>query len=120
MAPRTVRAELLPKVLGVLVSNHLLILLGAAVLVVARQRADGEWAAVGVTLLVVGIGIEAAVIAWSASLVRRAASARRRSPEPLPGSTVRGDKALCVSCGWSGSRVPWGLCPRCQRTTVRV
>lgn len=111
---------LVPTVLSVLLLNHVLILLGAGLVLAAPSSSHRDWVTLGVALLALGIGIEIVVIAWAAILVRRAARAERGSPV-LPGAASQNPvRSLCVSCGWSGNPATAGACPRCRKPAVRI
>jgi uncharacterized membrane protein len=105
------------RVVGPLLSYHVLLLVGAFLLVDGYGRGQESWVAIGVTLIIVGIVVEIAVLGWAASLARHSPAASvPKSPDPNS-STLPRPQRLCTSCGWKG-RVRSPLCPRCQRLTV--
>lgn len=108
------------KLLGPLLANHALILIGAFFLVSGLHRGLATWESIGVALASAGIAIEVAVLAWAAALIRDRA---RRAMTPGADGRVAASnprRVLCLSCGWAGLlRLP-ALCPRCGRPTVRT
>ncbi len=115
MGPRPI----LRKLGGPLLLYHILILAGAYLVVLGIIDGSPLLQVVGVVSIVAGVVTEAAVLAWSAQLVRRAASAKdgsdRETAQPAEASSLRGQ--LCVRCGWSG-RDTGHICPRCAGLLV--
>ncbi|HYB79046.1 MAG TPA: hypothetical protein VEG66_04715 [Thermoplasmata archaeon] len=108
---------MLRKVGGPLFLYHVLILLGAYLIVWGWIQRTPAWEIVGAVLVAAGIATEVTVLAWSARLVRRTAARQgptRRSTRELPRETW-----LCVRCGRSESG-PCPTCPRCGGTVVKV
>jgi len=110
--------RLFRRVLVLLLVDHLLILLGAYLLLAAAGTSRPGWTGVGASMLLTGIGIEVGVLAWAASLARRAATTGSSSVVVGP-ATDRG-RSLCPTCGWSGPARPRATCPRCHRPTTQV
>ncbi len=98
-----------------LLAYHALILAGAAVLVAGFVRRAPFWEAMGALLIVLGIGVEAAILAWSARLTRRATVARAA---PDAARTGGGTEGFCLRCGYVGSAGPT-VCRRCGGPSVR-
>lgn len=116
-APSRGPRALARQLMGPLVVYHALILGGAFLIVVAGGW--GIWQIVGVALVVLGISVEVAVLAWTASLTRTAA---RESPSPAgPWASPRPDEAsrICVACARK-SRERTRICPQCGRATVSL
>lgn len=102
-----------------LLAYHVLLLAGAFILLTGLARGDELWIGVGGGLIVAGIGIELAVLWWSASLVRRTTGSNESGPLSVRESNPVGRPRLCASCGWKGkARGP--LCPRCQKMTIMI
>lgn len=108
------------KVGGPLVLYHALVLFGAYLTI--RGILDGEPADeyVGVGVIIGGIAVEAAVLAWSAGLTRRAAAVARTVGESGADRTPerRAGTAQCVRCAWEGV-AEGSVCPRCGGFLVR-
>lgn len=107
-------------VLGPLLANHLMILLGAYFLVAGTSGGRPGWISLGASLVGTGIGIELAVLWWSASLVHRSARVERSQPEIAGASAPSADRSLCPYCGWSGRTRAFAACARCNRPTIRM
>jgi len=107
-------------ILSGLLVDHVLILGGAFFLVAGSSGGHVSWETAGASLIVVGVGIEVAIIGWSASVAQRS---RRQPVSPTDHAvgevTVR-VRHLCPSCGWSGSTGVAGICRVCHRPTVRM
>lgn len=120
MRTRDGASALRPSVLSVLLVNHALILGGAFLLVAGSGGRQSLWEATGASLVVVGIGIEVALIGWSASLARRARPDRLDPAVRGPETTNSSARHLCLACGWSGPADVAGICPNCHRPMVRM
>jgi len=106
--------------LGPLLLNHILILLGAFLVVFGVHGSSTILEIVGSALLSVGIAIEAAVVAWSAALIGRSAAGRNLIPaNARPGFSGAVPRLLlCPRCS---DRLPAQLgrcCPRCGHPLV--
>lgn len=118
--PRSGPSSILRKALAPLLAYHILILGGAFFVgwgITVGPRADFI---LGVALIVVGIGVEGAVLAWSASLTMESARTAGRPSSAVglaPGNPGVGT-GLCTGCGWSDSRSRT-ICPRCGKPLVR-
>lgn len=113
-------SAILRKALGPLLAYHVLILGGAFFVGWGISVGPKVDLTIGVALIVVGIGVEGAVLVWSAGLARRSVGAfSGTQPEggPAPGKS-RLEPVLCIGCGWSGSGGR-SICPRCGKPLIR-
>ncbi len=104
--------------LGPLLGYHLLILVGAAILVTSLLSGNRDLEVLGGSLVAAGIAVQLVVLHWTFTLARGA----RSSPIFETSSSLGGDPGVgrwfCPHCGWSGSARA-RLCPVCYRPTVR-
>lgn len=108
---------LLRQVLPPLLLDHVLILVGAWLLVSSFEAHRTMGVAAGAGVLASGIIIELVVLVWSATLVR--AAARTLAPSVSGPDIGRfRQRSRCTSCGWSGVVRVGSLCPRCARTVL--
>jgi hypothetical protein len=92
-----------------------LILVGAFLFLWGAASGDAIPYWMGLALIAVGIALEAAVLAWSAGLTRRAAA---RAAHPGAGTELPfAARRRCPRCGWTGPRGPL-VCPRCSSFLV--
>lgn len=111
---------LVGRALGALLVDHLLILLGAYLLVESTLSSSASELRAGVALVVAGVAVEVAVLGWTASLARRAALVLQRPrTEDRDSTTLSLPRSACLSCGWAGAAPRGAVCPRCYRPTVR-
>ena len=113
--------SILRRIGGPLLLYHILILVGAYLIVlgfIGHTQAD-QFA--GWVLVAVGVCVEGAVVWWSATLTKRAAGraslAKGIRLESLP-RTDRTLRWLCVRCGQDGIERST-VCPRCGGPVVR-
>jgi hypothetical protein len=105
------------RVVGPLLTYHVLILGGAFLLLAGYARGDALWMECGAILIVAGIVVEFAILWWTASTIRRAPDSRTEPSAKAASVSRIGSSRLCTNCGWKGhSHNP--LCPRCQKLTV--
>jgi hypothetical protein len=105
--------RLLRRALGPLAAYHVMILVGAALIVEGRLHGSPTWFDLGVALAVAGIVLELLILGWT---YRLAASAAARSM-PRVDAAPREPSVptrLCVSCAWHG-RWAGACCPRCGK-----
>ncbi len=110
---------LMRKVGGPLLLYHVLILLGAFVLLRGVFVASVAWEAVGSGLIVGGILVEASILYWTAGLARAGVSAGL--PPPVPGARAVPDvreRWFCLGCARIGPPTPGAICPRCGRSMI--
>jgi hypothetical protein len=120
---REVPPKALPRgrLLWRLLTYHVLILLGGALMIDAVVNGTTPLLWPGLVILVVGVLIAIVAATWAAGLTVRAGAARRRSstdPEPSPGAPSA-PGWFCPRCARAGSghRV---VCPRCGALVVRA
>lgn len=120
-APRTgesARRSITRVLLGPLLGYHLLILVGAAILVTSLLSGNRDLEVLGGLLVAAGIAVQLVVLHWTFMLARQA----RSSPIFETSSSLGGDSGVgrwfCPHCGWNGPARA-RLCPVCYRPTVR-
>ena len=114
------RAPASGRMLAVLLSYHVLVLGGGALLVIGWLRADPAWVAGGIVLFVIGVGVQLAVLAWTTRIIRRASlhPIEPGSPaRPEPSNLAAPPTRVCLACGWQGAHRPT-YCPQCGRPTI--
>ncbi|MFZ3355190.1 MAG: hypothetical protein WA549_00350 [Thermoplasmata archaeon] len=105
------------RVVGPLLTYHVLILGGALLLLAGYARGDALWMETGAILIVAGIVVEFAILWWTASMIRHAPHSRTEHSAAATAAAPIRSSRLCTACGWKGhTRSP--LCPRCQKLTV--
>jgi len=112
-------SAILRKAFGPLLAYHVLILGGAFLVGWGISVGSRAGLVIGLALIVLGIGVEVAVLVWSAGLTIRSARTQSwsRREGTTPGPTGIGP-SLCTGCGWSGS-VGRSICPRCGKVLIR-
>lgn len=113
-SPRSLR-----RVVGPLVGYHLLLLIGAYFALRGAIEGAEPSLAAGLSLVVLGIALEVALLVWSARLIRAQAAART-SPTGPRARAPPGDERFarfCWRCGWRGPG-PIRTCPRCGGVLV--
>ncbi len=101
-------------------TNHFLVIVGGFLIVVGFTRGATSLMLWGLAVLVIGIGLEIAVIRWAHRqlLAGVPEAARATSPRSAGASLPSIRRSLCVACGWSGPSAGTS-CPRCGRVTIR-
>lgn len=112
-------SALMRKAGGPLVLYHVLILLGAFVLLRGVFLSAPAWEVVGGGLIVAGILVEASILYWTAGLARGGVPAAPHPPEP--GAHANHDvreRWFCLGCARIGPPTPGAICPRCGRSMI--
>jgi ribosomal protein L40E len=109
-------------VVGPLVAYHVLILVGAYLIVLGYVENVRVFEVAGIGFVVVGVLTELWVLRWSAGITRRAA--RPGTGDPIGKSESTGaataQQSVCLRCG---ARDPTGVrrtCRRCGNPMVRL
>jgi hypothetical protein len=98
---------------------HLFVLVGGAVVVYSILSGSTIGFYVGVTVLLIGVGMQLAVLRWSLAQIPT-------GPTPSGGGSLLGGAVrkvspegrwLCPACGWRGDGGA-GHCPRCGKFLV--
>ena len=108
---------LLRKLLGPLVLYHALILTGAFLLIAGGGL--GSWRVVGAGLVAVGIALEVAILAWTASLTRLAATSLAPAGQSRGVLPLRRPRRVCLGCGKEGGEGV-ATCSQCGRAVVSL
>jgi len=109
--------RLLRKVGGPLLVYHAMIFAGAFLLITGARW--GTWFLLGILLVVAGIAVELAILAWSASLTRSVRPAVESPRGVEPGALAPSSRRICVACGREGNPEAV-VCARCGRSVVSL
>lgn len=103
-----------------LLAYHVLILVGAYLIVRGDSAGSLPLLYIGLALVVAGIATEAAILAWSARLTQRSAVAPGSVGAPVGHTETAAaiSRRFCIGCGWTGEEART-LCPRCARPLIR-
>jgi hypothetical protein len=102
-----------------LVAYHVVIFVGAFLVLRGSSIGSASSVGEGIGLIVLGVAIEGAILAWSAKLTRNAAVSSRRAaivPEDEPGGAAR-RRRVCVYCG-APSGAGRRICATCGRPLI--